>query len=341
MPSADKDIFCDRATHDSPSDWRTPTVSVVIPTYNRAHYLLDSIDSVLAQGFPGTEIVIIDDGSTDNTTEVLAKYGRSIRAFRQENAGFAAARIRGVQESRSDLIAWHDSDDVMLAGRLHAQVSFLCEHPEVAAVTGNLMVQGREGSDYLASAGVEFDGRPWVVFRDGFQALLARNFMADPASMVRKDRLWEIGGYDLTLRSSADWDLWLRMVRRWSLACMALPCTWVRKHEGNLSASPVETACNIRVMDKALRCGEPIDVATRGIVLRRLFRTMLGYLALDLDGQLPPADRIDLRSAISHLPWRQRCLVGSAVAMPRYLAGPLLTVARRVKRRIRGETPYG
>lgn len=200
-----------------------PIVSVIIPTYNRADMVAKSIDSVLAQEFQPFDIVVVDDGSTDNTREILSAYKDRIVSIYQPNAGFAAARTRGIQETSSSLVAFHDSDDVMLPGRLEAQVAFMREHPEVAALSGNAVIQRMEDMDYLEKCGIDFAGQPWVILDRPFQKLLCRNFMVDPASMVRRECFLSVGGYDLSLRSSADWDLWLKMARRWPLACMKMP----------------------------------------------------------------------------------------------------------------------
>ena len=106
-----------------------PKVSVIIPTYNRAEYLPDAIDSVLAQTFRDFEVIIIDDGSTDNTREIIEKYIKRypqiIRPFYQMNSGASVARNKGIEEARGEYIAFLDSDDVWLSKKLERQVSVL------------------------------------------------------------------------------------------------------------------------------------------------------------------------------------------------------------------------
>ena len=95
-----------------------PLVSVIIPAYNRAHTVAESIDSVQQQTYPNIEVIVVDDGSTDDTQAVLGKYGTSIRNIRQENAGQVGARNRGIREARGDIITFLDSDDLLAADLL-------------------------------------------------------------------------------------------------------------------------------------------------------------------------------------------------------------------------------
>jgi len=125
-----------------PSDAPPPIISVVLPTFNRAHLLGPALDSVLAQrDCPAYELVVADDGSTDATPSLLARYGSALRVVRLEcNGGVARARAAGVDQARGSLLAFHDSDDLMLPGRLGKLATFLAARPDVDAVFGNGIV---------------------------------------------------------------------------------------------------------------------------------------------------------------------------------------------------------
>jgi len=293
-----------------------PLVSVVIPTYNRAHLLPECLDSVLSQDFGPFEIIVVDDGSTDNTSEVLARYGDRVISVRQSNTGVAGARNLGVRVARGALVAFHDSDDKMLPGRLAAQVAFMEAHPEVAAVTGNIVVQGSEPINYLKQSGLEFGGRPYLILERAFEKLFDHNFMANPASMLRRDRILDAGGYDVSLRCGEDYDLWLRMARRWPLAAMDFPCTWVRQHAGSLTVTSLPMAYLVKIMDRAFNTGEPLGQRTLERVMRRYARRVWGYIQYNLMERPEPDWQAQARYFARRLSWPRRLGVGLLVGLP-------------------------
>ncbi|MCK4819314.1 glycosyltransferase family 2 protein, partial [bacterium] len=110
-----------------------PNVSVIIPTCNRAEYITQAIDSVLAQTYTDYEIIVVDDGSTDNTKEVMEPYMDRIRYIYQENAGVSAARNTGIKAAKGDWVAFLDSDDEWLPGKLAVQIRAVERHPQLVA----------------------------------------------------------------------------------------------------------------------------------------------------------------------------------------------------------------
>ena len=116
-----------------------PLVSVIIPTYNNAAYLVESVESVLNQSYRNIELIVVDDGSTDNTQAVLAGFGDRLRYVRKANGGPSSARNLGIQMARGQLIAFQDADDLWLPEKLALQVAYFHLHPEVGVVfTGSL-----------------------------------------------------------------------------------------------------------------------------------------------------------------------------------------------------------
>jgi glycosyltransferase involved in cell wall biosynthesis len=210
-----------------------PRVSVIIPTWNRSRQLCDAVDSALAQSFTDSEIVIVDDGSTDDTAAVVAaRYGTlsRVRLVRQPNAGPAAARNHGVRESRGPLIAFLDSDDLWEQSKLEIQVGQLDRHAEAALSFCDAVVRGGGRDQCTRFASKHFRGDTTV------RGIVEWNFpMCTPAVVVRRSALEEVGLFDATLPCQEDWDLWIRLVTRFPVVYVDRPLVVIRRGEDNLS----------------------------------------------------------------------------------------------------------
>ncbi len=183
-----------------------PKVSVIIPTYNRGGWVTEAIDSVLAQRetFADFETIVVDDGSTDDTQDRLFSYGNRIRVIRQENAGVSAARNAGIRAAAGDLLAFLDSDDYWLPGKLSAQVRFFHENP-AAAVCQTQEIWIRNGRRIYP--------RPRHQKRAGdiFTASLELCLVSPSAVMIAGRVLDRFGLFDETLPACEDYELWLRI----------------------------------------------------------------------------------------------------------------------------------
>jgi len=181
-------------------------ISVVIPTYNQANFIARAIESVWVQQVPELEVVVVDDCSTDNTQDVLRRLPvkGEIRSYRQErNQGPAAARNRGIKESRSEWIAFLDADDCWLPGKLQSQIQALERDNQIDfAYCGSVAVDD-EGNVVTAS--------PAPGIEDFMRQLLWGNQIATPTMIVRRDLLEKTGLFDESLQVGEDWDLWLRL----------------------------------------------------------------------------------------------------------------------------------
>ncbi|GAA6198642.1 hypothetical protein NBRC116598_40870 [Pseudophaeobacter arcticus] len=183
-------------------------ISVIIPTYNRAGSIGAAIRSVLYQSLTPDEVIVIDDGSDDETESVVAEIkSPMIRYIRQENAGANVARNRGVEESRNDFVAFHDSDDIWLPGKLQSQWLEL-EGGVVKASFGRfLRVSDR-------SATIMPISKPSEYSEERVRAVsLIKNMLSTQTLVIEKDTLLRIGGFDPNLGRFQDWDLFIRLMK--------------------------------------------------------------------------------------------------------------------------------
>jgi glycosyltransferase involved in cell wall biosynthesis len=190
-----------------------PLVSVVIPTYNRASLIPAAIESVLGQTYKNIELIIVDDGSTDNTQEVLSGYGDRVRVVLQENRGPAIARNRGIAVAKGDIIAFLDSDDQWLPTKLERQVESLrVAGPEVTCSLCNCTVyyaNGKQTSTFaIADMIPDCETGIWL---NPVEVLLNRFVMFNQAVAIRREVLERVGYFDETLRFGEDYDLPFRL----------------------------------------------------------------------------------------------------------------------------------
>ncbi len=193
-----------------------PLVSVIIPTFNRAGVVTRAIDSVLGQTYRPVEVIVVDDGSTDATPEVLKSYGNAIVSVVQDNAGPSAARNRGVRESRGDLIAFLDSDDLWLASKLERQVDLLQRAGENVPCCLCDTRMGKADSQERSSfqiARVILDEPQGLWVNPGL-VLATRFVLFCQAALIRRGFLLDCGGFDERLWLMEDHDLALRLALR-------------------------------------------------------------------------------------------------------------------------------
>lgn len=183
-----------------------PLVSVVIPTYNRAQMLEQAIDSVLAQDYPNFELIVVDDGSSDHTSEILNKYSFQISCHYQERQGVSSARNHGTRLSRGKYICFLDSDDLWQHRKLSVQVEFmelatqipLCYTDEIWIRNGVRVNPHNKHRKY--------SGRI-------FKRCLPLCIISPSSAMIHRDFLLQIGGFDESLPACEDYDLWLRITK--------------------------------------------------------------------------------------------------------------------------------
>jgi glycosyltransferase involved in cell wall biosynthesis len=205
-------------------------VSVVTATYNMGGFIAETLDSILGQDYQSVESIVIDDGSTDNTMEILAPYVSSgrVRVVRQENSGQTVAKNRGIAESRGEFIAFCDADDTWRHDKLSKQVAAFDLNPEIAVVFCD--VNYIDGS----SDPVEHPIMKRVGGRITAE-LMVDNFIPFPTSIVRAKVLEEVNGFDENLSMSIDYDLWLRISVNYLMHYIPEPLANYRIWEGQMS----------------------------------------------------------------------------------------------------------
>lgn len=212
-----------------------PVVSVIIPTYNCERYIAETIDSVLAQTFDSLEVIIVDDGSTDRTRDLVAAYGAPVRLIPQVNAGVCCARNRGIREAFGEFICLLDHDDYWFPDKLAQQLHVMKQHPECGVVYGNFIRWNADAnanfpppvsfkpSAYPEDIDTEFSG--WI-----YHQFLLDCWMLTSTAMFRREVFERCGSFDETLPYSEDWDLWLRISNDYPFIKLMRPNTLYRQH---------------------------------------------------------------------------------------------------------------
>ena len=246
-------------------------ISVVIPTYNRAALVVEAVESVLRQETEGFEIIVVDDGSDDDTHERLAPFLPHIRLIHKEHEGVSAARNAGIGLTKGEWLAFLDSDDLWLPQKLARQMEYLHRHPELRICqTGEIWIR---------------NGRRWnpKTYHQKpcghcFEALLERCLVSPSAVMLHRELIEEVGEFDVSLPACEDYDMWLRIGWRHSIGLVPDPLVIKRGgHPDQLSASvPALDLYRIRALAK-LYVEQPLDAEQRRQVLEVLRRKCTVY----------------------------------------------------------------
>ncbi len=305
-----------------------PSFSVVIAAYNVAAFIGEAIDSALGQTRPPLEVIVCDDGSTDDLAGALAPFRTRIVVLHQENRGVAAAKNAAARAASAEYVAILDADDVYLPERLEALAELAEARPDLDVLTTDAVLEV-EGE---AVRRCYTDALPFVV-DDQRSAILRRNFVFGLAA-VRRERLLVAGGFDESIRYATDWDLWARLILAGSrVGAVPEPLARYRLREGSLTGQRASLlAGRIRVLEKAalhpsLSAAERSTVAESiGLERRRL---ALAEARAALAGELPRPRRRSLGVAVGPgYGLRTRAKALAAAIAPR-AAGRRLSVGER------------
>jgi glycosyltransferase involved in cell wall biosynthesis len=220
-----------------------PLVSVIIPTYNREKIIPKAIDSVFAQTYQDFEIIVLDDGSQDSTKAAVESYGPQVHYFYQNNKGIAGARNAGMHQAAGDYIAFLDSDDYWLPGKLERQMALFVEHPEygmIACQCGSVQIDGtyRERNRPGKSG--------WILYD-----LFNKNFIRTSSAVITRTCLEKVGGFDEALREGEEYDYWLRIAAEFAVGFINEPLTvYVDNTDGMSTDSLTGRLHRLKVLEK-------------------------------------------------------------------------------------------
>lgn len=228
---------------------KNPLVTVIIPTYNRGWILKEAIESVLSQDFGDFELIVVDDGSTDNTMEILDGYDRDIAVLRQENHGVSAARNAGIAFASGQFIAFLDSDDMWLPGKLASQIDFFNSNPDaLICQTQELWVRnGKRVNPKRRHK--KFSG---MIFKQSLPLCI----VSPSAVMLKKSLLDKTGLFDESLPACEDYDLWLRISCKYPVFLIDTPLIIKRGgHDDQLSKTPGLDKYRIKALGNIIKSG--------------------------------------------------------------------------------------
>jgi glycosyltransferase involved in cell wall biosynthesis len=246
-----------------------PRVSAVIPTYNHACYVPGAVESVLAQSFDDLEVVVVDDGSTDETADVLRRLGERIRYIPLGHRGLAAARNAGIRAARGRYVAFLDADDLWLPDKVSMQVACLDREPAIGLVYCEAALFNE------ASPATTTPHSYWAHHPSGktLPWLLRQNVVPSPTPMVRRELFDQVGLFDETLSACEDWDMWIRIAQRSEFAYVDRVLAKYRVHATNMSRDHERMMTNgLRVLEKAFSApglAPEIRRLRRSIISRR------------------------------------------------------------------------
>jgi glycosyltransferase involved in cell wall biosynthesis len=249
-----------------------PVVSVVIPTHDRADLVLEAVNSVLVQDYTDYEIIVVDDGSSDETEHVLSRLIQNgiIRYYYQNNQGEAAARNFGIIMSKGEFVAFLDSDDLFEPKKLGRQVEYLRAHPEVGLVHSSFVKFNNLGQDLGHRNTSWFSGYVYPQILLYWTTLMAVDTVIVPRKVFD-----DIGLFDIALKMGTDLDMWRRIARRYPFGFINQSLARIRVHEGNVSGDRISATDGfVQYLEKAFSDDPSLSKWFRQRVFSKMFSTM-------------------------------------------------------------------
>ena len=289
-------------------------ISIIIPTYNSAQYICEAIESVLNQTYKDFEIIVVDDGSTDNTKEVIKPYLNKIKYIYQQNSGPSAARNRGIKEAKGEYIAFLDADDIWLPQKLELQIKFMETYPNLGLTFADVcffrkerriikktFLKDKKVFKNLHTQSTSFFEK--IFLEKIFNALIEENFVPTSTVVAKMECFNKVDFFDETLFSVEDRDMWLRIALFYDIGFINFPLVLKRFHETNISANQeLALKSRLKVMKKFLNYSN-LPIKSKKIIKQTINKIHfdLGYLYFTYEKF--PLSRIYFRKFLKENPF--------------------------------------
>lgn len=260
--------------------------SIVIPAYNAACFIKETLSSVLSQCNETVEVIVVDDGSTDETLATIRSYGDRVRCIHQKNSGGAASpRNAALSIANGEIVFFFDSDDLMKPGKISATLAIFEQNPAIGLVFTNFDTIDSTGRSLNVSFLKEYSTIREISRTElahyilesefAYRRLASENFIGTSGVAVRRTAIDEVGFFDANFCCGEDWDMWLRISRKFCLAYLPMVLHSYRRHNGNITASdPHRTICSqIAMLTKHLNSSSDasVSLSLRTLIAERNF----------------------------------------------------------------------
>ena len=250
-----------------------PIISVIVPAYNGQRTIVETINSVLEQTFIDFELIVINDGSTDRTLELLETVqDKRLKVYSYPNGGLPTARNRGIDRAKGKFISFIDADDLWTRDKLELQLEALQKNPQAGVAYSWTISMDNNGNSFHPGAIANFQGNVYA-------NLLVSNFIASGSNvLIRREAIDSVGYFDETLKSAEDWDYWLRLAPKWDFVVVPKPQIIYRLSSGAMSSKiDVMEKYNTMVLTKAFESvpSELQHLKNEGLSYISLFMTRL------------------------------------------------------------------
>jgi len=309
----------------------TPLVSVIVPAFNCADYIADSVTSALDQDYPNKEIIVVDDGSTDGTLDALSAFEGRITVIQQQNSGSAVARNTGIKAAKGEFIAFLDSDDIWFPGKLAIQTEYMASHPEIGLVYHRWLVWELDHAgvfpplsipeipaDRLA---VDSDYSGWI-----YRQLFNESIIHTTSAMLRRELIERAGMFDTELRKGQDYEYWFRISRHTQVSKLKAVLSAYRINPQSVTNQPSTVNYAALVIKKALllqeQAGPDTTRVPRSVVRKRLAIIWFDFAYLHYKQGDPWIATRAFARTIFNAPLRVRCWAYMLLSFGRVLRRP-------------------